>query len=232
MRPPGVTAALAVIVATTAVVRPGSFPLPVAGALDELGHAATGVLILAALGPSPRYFALGLLGSSLLIDLDHLPHTLGCDWLTDGTPRPYPHSLATVALLLVIAGAAVCPRRKSLRLLTGGSAVGLLGHFVRDLGEGGGGVPLLWPISTISPEIPRGAYVVLMFAIAAGGYARTLPDCDLVARLRRVWHRGRGRSPRSHKNGDEPENDEQQHARGDQDAAGPGDSSLVERSRT
>ena len=41
--------------------------------------------------------------SSVAIDLDHIPGRLSVGWLTAGTPRPYTHSLLTIAVVLVSA---------------------------------------------------------------------------------------------------------------------------------
>lgn len=187
--PAGVAAALAIIVATTAIRRPNSYAFALAAVVDELGHAATGVLVVAALAPRPSRFAWGLLAASLLIDADHLPRVLGSDWLTQGTPRPYPHSLLTVAVVLM-AGFAIGRRRPRARLVAGGVALGLVAHFLRDLGEGGGGVPLWWPLSEVSPEMPRALYVGLMVALAVAGAVRILRDGDPLAGLRRLRRRG------------------------------------------
>lgn len=132
--------------------------------LDETAHLLTALLLLQAL---PRRQRAGLIGPALLasvaIDLDHIPQDLGFQFLTLGTPRPYPHSLLTPLLLL--APALAFRRRRALFL---GLALGVMLHFFRDLAEGGGsGVSLLWPLSEHSYGYPHATYVALMICVAA-----------------------------------------------------------------
>lgn len=141
------------------------------GPLDELAHLFTTLLVLWALGPRicERFLAPALI-ASVAIDLDHIPQQFGAQWLTAGTPRPYTHSLLTIAVVLLIA---VLWRRR--RDLTLGIAVGLAIHFCRDMAEGGSGVSLLWPISDHSFQYPHGVYVAVMalfVLIAAARCAR------------------------------------------------------------
>jgi hypothetical protein len=132
------------------------------GLLDWIGHAATGVVLIAALRPSRR-MAIGILLGSLLIDLDHLPAHFGSDILTAGTPRPYTHSL--LALAVVLAAARL---RRSEALL--GAAIGLAGHLVRDLA--GGDVVLLWPLTDAEQSVPFAVYVAALLITAARAAAR------------------------------------------------------------
>lgn len=127
------------------------------GLLDWIGHAATGVVLIAALRPSPR-MAIGILLGSLLIDLDHLPAHFGSDILTAGTPRPYTHSLLALAVVL----AAARLRRSEVLL---GAAIGLAGHLVRDLA--GGDVVLLWPLTDAEQSVPFALYVAALAITAA-----------------------------------------------------------------
>ena len=128
------------------------------GPLDELAHLLTTLLFFWALGPRARErFLVPALIASVAIDLDHVPGRLGVDWLTAGTPRPYTHSLLTIAI--VLASALFLRRRRDLLL---GIAIGLGIHLWRDMGEGGSGVSLLWPISNHSFQYPHGAYVAAM----------------------------------------------------------------------
>jgi membrane-bound metal-dependent hydrolase YbcI (DUF457 family) len=101
------------------------------------------------------------------IDLDHVPDRLGYDFLTQGTPRPYTHSLLTVAVVLLLAA---CWRRRRDPLM--GVALGLAIHFFRDLAEHGSGVALLWPISDYSFSLPHAAYLAAMAICAAIVVAR------------------------------------------------------------
>lgn len=156
--------ALAPLVCVMDAVRPeGAHPLLLVGPLDELGHLATGILLVAAIGIRDRRFVGPELAASVLIDLDHIPGALGDHWLTGGTPRPYPHSLLTLAVVAVFA---LAPR---LRVPVAGVLVGLAGHLARDLGEGSG-VALLWPFSSQGFSVAPPVYdtaLVLIGAIAA-----------------------------------------------------------------
>ncbi len=128
------------------------------GPLDEFAHLLTTLLFFWALGPRARErFLLPALIASVAIDLDHIPGRLGVDLLTAGTPRPYAHSLLTIAI--VLAGAYLLRRRRDLLL---GVAIGLAIHLWRDMGEGDSGVSLLWPISKHSFQYPHGALVAVM----------------------------------------------------------------------
>lgn len=129
--------------------------------MDEVAHLLTTLLVLWALGPRAcRRFLTPALVASVAIDLDHIPGQLGATWLTTGTPRPYTHSLLTTVIVITIA---VCWRRRRDLLL--GVAIGLSIHFWRDLGEGGSGVSLLWPVSYHSFQYPHGIYVVVMVVV-------------------------------------------------------------------
>jgi inner membrane protein len=128
------------------------------GPLDEVAHVLTTVLILWALGPRAcqRLLVPALL-ASVAIDLDHIPGELGANWLTAGTPRPYTHSLLTIALVL---GAALLVRRR--RYVLVGVALGLASHFFRDLAEPGSGVALLWPWTDHAFSLAHSTYIVVM----------------------------------------------------------------------
>jgi inner membrane protein len=136
------------------------------GALDETAHALTVLLVLWAMGRrSYRPPVVPALVGSVAIDLDHIPRELGTCWLTAGTPRPYTHSLLTIAVLLI---AARLWRRRRMAIV--GFALGVSVHFMRDLADSSAGVSLLWPWSTRPFTIPRGAYlagVALLIAITA-----------------------------------------------------------------
>ncbi|HET9074030.1 MAG TPA: metal-dependent hydrolase [Solirubrobacteraceae bacterium] len=132
------------------------------GVFDELAHVATGLLCLNLL---PRRWRNPILApallASVLIDLDHVPqYVFHVYWFTQGTPRPYTHSLLSVVVCLVLA---LAWRRR--RVMWVGVAVGLALHFVRDLGEGGGaGVALLWPVSDHAFAYSHRLYLSLMAA--------------------------------------------------------------------
>ena len=128
------------------------------GPLDELAHLLTTLLVIWAFGPGARVrFLVPALIASVAIDLDHIPARLGADWLTAGTPRPYTHSLLTVAVVLLVAS--LWRRRRDLLL---GVAIGLAIHFWRDMSESGSGVSLLWPFSDRAFQCPPSVYVAVM----------------------------------------------------------------------
>lgn len=134
--------------------------------VDEVAHVLTTVLILWALGPRAcQRFLIPAAIASVAIDLDHIPGQLGAQWLTARTPRPYTHSLLTIAVVLA---AALLVRRRRTVLL--GVALGLASHFFRDLAEPGSGVSLLWPWSDHSFSLAHSVYLVIMaiLVLAAG----------------------------------------------------------------
>ena len=136
----------------------------VLGLLDEPAHLATSVILLLAVtavavrsGRSPRPgFVVGLLLAGNLIDLDHVPELLGSEVLTAGTPRPYTHSLTLLLLVVLTAFAG----RGRARAVAVGVALGLTGHFLRDLGTAP--IALFWPVSTNGVTIPHTAYLLLL----------------------------------------------------------------------
>ena len=128
--------------------------------------------------------------ASVAIDLDHIPAQLGADWLTAGTPRPYTHSLLTI--VVVVAIAVLWRRRRDLLL---GVAIGLAIHFWRDMGEGGSGVSLLWPVSYHSFQYPHGLYVAVTAAFA-------LLDAGLCVQRKRAIDRVRSRRLHAPHSGD------------------------------
>ncbi len=158
------------------------------GPLDELAHLLTTLLVFWALGSRAcERFLVPALIASVAIDADHIPDRLGVDWLTAGTPRPYTHSL--LMILVVLAIAALWRGRRDLLL---GVAIGLSIHFFRDMGEGGGGVSLLWPLSDHSFQYSHGAYVVVMAVVV-------LVDTALCIQRRRSAYRASGWQPHRHR---------------------------------
>jgi inner membrane protein len=154
------------------------------GPLDELAHALTALVVLWALGPQARKrLLMPALIASVAIDADHIPGRLGAEWLSAGTQRPYSHSLLTIAVVVAIA--LLWRRRRGVVI---GIAIGLAIHFWRDMGEGGGGVSLLWPISYHSFQYPHGVYVAAMAVIV-------LIDAASCARGESSIDRGHGRRP-------------------------------------
>lgn len=149
--------------------------LAVQGSLDELAHLLTMLFVLWAVGCRlDRPFAKAALLISVAIDLDHIPQYLGWYGLTQGTPRPYSHSLLTILIVLLVAswcssrslraGGARWPRGSQICF---GLAIGLGVHFCRDMAEPGSGVSLLWPVSYHSFSYPHWTYVVVMVLIGA-----------------------------------------------------------------
>ena len=136
------------------------------GVVDWTGHIATGVVLIALLTP-PRRMAAAILVFSVAIDIDHLPQQLGSYVLTAGTPRPYTHSLLTLLVVLAAAGVLRSP-------VLLGAAIGLTGHFLRDLGTGDG-IPLLWPLSDAGASIPFALYVGILTGLAAVAALRSRP---------------------------------------------------------
>jgi inner membrane protein len=131
--------------------------------LDWPAHLATCLLLLMGLtavsrSPRPAVFAAGAVVATFAIDADHIPNYLGWHGLTGGEPRPYPHSLLMVGVLMLIAGLS----RGRLREATFGAAFGVGVHLLRDLATGPG-VALLWPLSSAAVTVP---YVIFATGLA------------------------------------------------------------------
>lgn len=180
----GVLLAAGVILAADAVVPEPRDSIWLAGALDESAHLATGVVTLGALGPVvDGRLARGLIGASVLLDLDHVPQYAGAGWLTAGTARPYPHSL--LALIGAVTTFCLLRRRAPQADATStaeGVVIGLCAHFVRDLAAREPGMPLLWPIANRAFSIPRAVYVA---ALIAGVARRVMAPPRIAAGPRR-----------------------------------------------
>jgi inner membrane protein len=156
------------------------------GVVDWIGHLATGLVLVALLTP-PLRVAVAIMVCSVVIDVDHLPLELGTDVLTAGTPRPYTHSLLTLVVVLLVAGALRSP-------VLLGAAIGLAGHFLRDLGTGDG-IPLLWPLSDAGASVPFALYVGILTGLAAVAALRAGPGgATPTARRTRVRWRGATRA--------------------------------------
>ena len=149
------------------------------GALDEIAHLLTTLIVLWALGPRIcDRFLVPALVASVLIDLDHIPGILGHDFLTRGTQRPYTHSLLSIVVVLVVAG--LWRSRRDVLL---GIAIGLAIHFWRDMSEADAGVALLWPASDHSFTLAHTTYLIIMGVCAAVA----------AVRCQRAWVRDRSR---------------------------------------
>lgn len=137
------------------------------GLLDESVHLLTTLLVLWALGRTAcERFLVPALAASVLIDVDHIPDRLGNEWLTSGTPRPYPHSLLTIGALLI---AAILWRHR--RDVLVGVAIGVALHLWWDLAESNSGASLLWPFSYRSFTLPFASYVFpMILAVGVAAY--------------------------------------------------------------
>jgi inner membrane protein len=147
------------------------------GIFDEPAHLATCAICLLALAavigrvPGAGFVVAALVGATA-IDLDHIPGFLGSHAFTEGTSRPYCHSLLMLVLLLVLAAAW---RGRAGRTIFLGLAFGVTTHLVRDMGTGDG-IALLWPLADGSARIPYLAYAAVLCglaAVAARGVSRT-----------------------------------------------------------
>jgi membrane-bound metal-dependent hydrolase YbcI (DUF457 family) len=153
------------------------------GPLDEIAHVLTTLIVLWALGARVcDRFLLPALVASVAIDLDHVPAELGHDFLTQGTQRPYTHSLLSIAVVLGVA--ALWRSRRDLVL---GVALGLAIHFWRDMSEADAGVSLLWPFSRHSFTLSHGGYLIVMalFAVAAAVRCRRRAPVSVRSRALR-----------------------------------------------
>lgn len=151
------------ILALHPVLQALRLPVPVLGPLDWTAHLATALLLIANLPrPTDRLAVIAALVASMALDIDHVPQYLGFDVLTEGTPRPYLHSLATV-LALAALGAAL--PRSGQRAFALGVAGGVLAHLLRDVATGDG-VALLWPLSSTAVRVPFWSYAAVIAALA------------------------------------------------------------------
>jgi hypothetical protein len=145
------------------------------GVIDEPAHFLTSAIVVLALSALlglltghrlPSAFVLGALLAGNLIDADHVPQVLGHDFLTVGTPRPYPHSITTVLVLLSLAGLArwLWPRRAGLPVFLAGASLGVSGHLFRDTGTAS--VALGWPLTRRGFACSHGMYMTGLLILA------------------------------------------------------------------
>ena len=138
------------------------------GIFDEPAHLATCAICLLALAaitgraPGATFVVAALVGSTA-IDLDHIPGFLGSHAFTEGTSRPYCHTLLMFLVLLALAAAW---RGGTGRAIFLGLAFGVTTHFLRDMGTGDG-IPLLWPLADGSARIPYLVYAAVLCGLAA-----------------------------------------------------------------
>lgn len=136
---------------------------------DEPAHAATALLVLLAVVAPGRLaqattFTSAALLASIAIDLDHLPLYAGVPGYAEAG-RPFSHSLATVAVLLVLSSVfRGASSRWAARWAGAAAGVGL--HLVRDAVTGPG-VPLLWPLTPHHVLIPYACYLWLLVVLTA-----------------------------------------------------------------
>jgi inner membrane protein len=142
--------------------------------VDEPAHLATGALFVLALltlvrsrRPTLSFVAAALV-ASVAIDLDHVPGLLGWHVLTQGTPRPYTHSLVT-PVVLIAAGALVGGRAKPIAF---GAAFGVCAHLLRDLCTGPG-LALAWPLSGTAVRLPYLVFAAALILTTAAVVAAT-----------------------------------------------------------
>jgi inner membrane protein len=157
--------------------------------MDEPAHLFTTVIVVmfvraVAKRQLSTAWTMGALIAGNLIDADHLPQVLGSYVITAGTPRPYSHSLVTVACLLVASGITKGP----VSSFSAGAAVGVGGHLFRDLATGL--VPLAWPASFRGFGIPYWTYASTLVVLAL------TPLATRFARSTHWLRRGAARFPR------------------------------------
>jgi len=151
-----------------ALLMPRAASYAVLGLCDEPAHLATSLILLMAItavavragGVVRTGFAIGLLLAGNLIDLDHVPEILGSEVLTAGTARPYTHSLTMLLLVVLVC---LASRGRS-RVVAAGAAVGLAGHFLRDLGTSP--ISLFWPVTPVGVTIPHAVYLAVLSLFA------------------------------------------------------------------
>jgi hypothetical protein len=182
--PAGLALAAVGLLLSDRLSRLGGHSLLTGGPLDEIAHALTTLLLIWALGGSTsERFMLPALAASVTIDLDHVPSRLGYEFLSEGTPRPYTHSLLMIVVVLAAARLLVSTGGRRVAL---GVALGLALHFWRDLSESSeshAGVSVLWPISDHAYWLAHWSYLAVL-AVAVAVSARRL----VVARAPRAQH--------------------------------------------
>jgi len=138
------------------------------GFYDEVAHLITGAIVAVALWAlRVPVRGLAVLAGTVAIDLDHVPLILGIIHAPVGTSRPESHSLAPVALLLVVA--LLHRRRRALWL---SFALGIGSHLLRDLGTGT--VLLAWPLSVRPISVPYHSYITIMVALVTAAAVRAV----------------------------------------------------------
>jgi membrane-bound metal-dependent hydrolase YbcI (DUF457 family) len=144
------------------ILRDTGLPRLLQAVLDESGHILTDTLFLGAglsvlgHGDLRLWFGPTLIGA-VLIDADHVPlEFFGWASFTEGATRPYSHSLSVILTLSVASALLHRPWDGRVQAV----AFGLATHLVRDMATGG--VPLVWPLSRVTVEIPYPLYAALL----------------------------------------------------------------------
>lgn len=162
-----VVVAIAVVLVLHPLLTAIDAPLVVVGVLDWAAHLATAILVLVNLPFTlPARMLVAALLASVVIDLDHVPHYLGEQFLTAGAPRPYTHSLASIVAALAVA---TFLRRDAHRAIAVGVALGLVAHLARDVATGPG-IALLWPLTSAGVRIPFWLEAAGLAALATRGW--------------------------------------------------------------
>ena len=159
---------LATVAAADLTLRRRKPPWIVVGLFDHPAHLATGALIALNVPGRPKRWRRACLAGSLIADVDHIPLALRAQLPTTDDPRP--------AQPLPAGGRARGGRRRRhperaparagrrharpLRCATWASAAG---------------VPLLWPLTSRSLNVPYAVYLAACVALVARA-AQTLPD--------------------------------------------------------
>jgi hypothetical protein len=136
----------------------------VLGLFDHPAHAATAGLVLLNAPPRPRRWTAAFLVGSLLPDLDHVPLALKAQHPSPDDPRPVSHCLLAVAPVAALAGLTQSERLHGL-------ASGMVAHYARDLGVGTG-VPLMWPATRRSVQVPYPVYAAGCLLLAGRVFAK------------------------------------------------------------
>ena len=137
---------------------------------DELMHAGTAAIFLLAVlalirqrRTEAKTFIVATLTASVLIDLDHVPGSLGLTFLQPSTNRPHTHSLTTI---LVIAALATLVSRWCQVVLLG-VAFGVTAHLFRDMSTGG--VLFWWPVDLSRVVCPYDYYLLVLAGMTGLG---------------------------------------------------------------
>jgi hypothetical protein len=126
---------------------------------DHPAHLATGALVLLNLGRRSPQWSSGFMVGALLPDVDHVPLALQDEHPSAGDPRPVSHCLLAIAPV----GALALGTRSE---AVAGTAAGMAAHFLRDLGAGESGLPLLWPATRRALRVPYTLYAATCLLLA------------------------------------------------------------------